>query len=163
MLGVVIPRDVKVKLHSFSRLFKGFEKIGAVRELFGEKTGRVLRDLKVEFCSSRHGYMWIDDRDGHLVINKDYLAQGDERMIYLDIIHELVHVKQFMEGKELFDDQLDYADRETELEAYGHVVQEARRIGMTDGEIFDYLKTEWMTDRDVEKMARRLGVVPQRG
>jgi hypothetical protein len=41
---------------SFSDYFRGFEKVEAVRRIFGDKTEQVLRDLKVEFTWAG-GYM----------------------------------------------------------------------------------------------------------
>jgi len=158
MFGVEMNRDVKVTLHRFTDYFKGFEKIEAVREIFGEETEKVLSNLKVEFYSSRRGYMGVSDQDGHILISAHYLKNGDEKDLYLDIIHELVHVKQFLEGKELFENRWEYVDRPTEIEAYRHAVKEARRLGMTDKEIYKYLKTEWMTEDDLKKLADAVGV-----
>jgi len=158
MFGVEMNRDVKVTLHRFTDYFKGFEKIGAVREIFGEETEKVLNNLKVEFYSSRRGYMGVSDQDGHILISAHYLKNGDERDLYLDIIHELVHVKQFLEGKELFENRWEYVDRPTEVEAYRHAVKEARRLGMTDKEIHRYLKTEWMSEDDLKRLAEAVGV-----
>ena len=157
MLNVKISRDVKVTLYRFTDYFKGFERVEAVRELFGDKTEKVLDELKVEFIS-RRGYMGVSDQNGHLIISTQYLKNGDEREIYLDIIHELVHIKQFMQGAKLFDISLDYPDRPTEIEAYKHAVKEARRIGMTEKEIYEYLRMEWMSDEDVAKLAKAVGV-----
>lgn len=162
MLNISIPRDVKVKLHNFKDYFKGFEKLDIVKEIFGEDTGKVLNNLKVEFCHFRRGFMWICDDDGHLVVSVCYLRNGKERDIYLDIIHELVHVRHFMEGKELYDEQIKYIERPTEVEAYKFTVKEARRIKMIDEEIFEYLQTVWISDDDVKKLAKTLGVrIPQ--
>jgi hypothetical protein len=137
--------------------FKGFEKVEAVRQIFGEKTEQVLDNLKVEFAGTR-GYMGVNNNDGHLLIGANYLKEGDIVDIYLDIIHELVHVRQFMEGKELFDDNFSYTDRPTEIEAYRHTINEARKLGLNDDRILLYLKTEWMTDKDVRRLAKTLGV-----
>ena len=82
----------------FAEYFKGFEKVEAVRGIFGEKTDEVLHNLNVEI-SWIMGYMFVDGSDGHLVISKNYLNSGDKTDIYLDLIHELCHVKQFMEGR----------------------------------------------------------------
>ena len=158
MFGVEMNRDVKVTLHRFTDYFKGFDKIEAVREIFGEETEKVLSNLKVEFYSSRRGYMGVSDQDGHILISAHYLKNGDEKDLYLDIVHELVHVKQFLEGKELFENRWEYVDRPTEIEAYRHAVKEARRLGMTDKEIYKYLKTEWMTEDDLKKLADAVGV-----
>jgi len=137
--------------------FKGFENVGAVREVFGEDTEKVLNNLKVEFAGIR-GYMGVSEIDGHLIIGARYLNEGNIEDVYLDVIHELVHVKQFMEGKELFDSDYAYIERPTEVEAYRHAVKEARRLGMTDRRICEYLKTEWMSDDDLQRLARTVGV-----
>jgi len=161
MLGVEINRDVKITLHRFTDHFKGFEKIEAVREIFGDETEKILNNLKVEFYSSRRGYMGVSDQDGHILISAHYLRNGDERDLYLDIIHELVHVKQFLDGKELFENRWEYVDRPTEIEAYLQAVKEARRIGMTDKQIYRYLKTEWMSEEDLKRLADAVGVKVQ--
>ncbi len=131
----------------------------AVRELFGDETDKVLKELKIEFFS-RRGYMGVSNEDGHLMISAEYLRNGDERDIYLDIVHELVHVKQHRNGVELHDQRFGYCDRPTEIEAYGHAVKEARRIGMTDPEIYEYLRTDWMTEDDIKRLAFTLNVKP---
>jgi hypothetical protein len=143
--------------YSFAEYFKGFENVEAVRRIFGEKTERVLRNLRVEFTWFP-GYMFVDGEDGHIVISSRYLNSGDRVDIYLDLIHELVHVKQFMEGKQLFDSHYDYADRPTEVEAYRYAVQEARKLGLSDERICQYLKTEWMSEEDFERLAKHVDV-----
>jgi hypothetical protein len=157
--NVQIPTHVQITKHSFTEYFKGFEKVPAVREIFGDKTGEVLRKLKVEFFGSRYGYMGVSDEDGHLIVSAHYLKEGDTRSVYLDVIHELVHVRQFMEGRALFDESYEYVDRPTELEAYKHALKEARRLGMSDGELFEYLKVTWLDEEEVKRLARNLGVV----
>jgi hypothetical protein len=152
-----ITRLVRVgPTRMFMDYFKAFEKVAAVRGIFGDKTEEVLRNLKVEFIG--FGYMGVDDTDGHLLVNARYLKTGDKTDIYLDIVHELCHVKQFMDGKELFDPHYDYVDRPTEIEAYRYAVKEARRLGLSDKQIFQYLKTEWMSQQDLEKLAQHVGV-----
>jgi hypothetical protein len=140
----------------FIDYFKDYEKVAAVRGIFGDKTEEVLRSLKVEFIG--FGYMGVDDTDGHLLVNARYLKTGDETEIYLDIVHELCHVRQFMDGKELFDPHYDYVDRPTEVEAYRYAVKEARRLGLSDQWILAYLKTEWMSNQDLAKLARHLNI-----
>lgn len=143
--------------YRFSDLFKGLEKTEAVRKIFGEETEAILQNLNVRFTWIG-GYMWINPRGRSLVISSRYLKEGDKTDIYLDLIHELVHVKQLMEGKELFDVEYDYADRPTEIEAYRHAVEEARRLGLNDEQICEYLKTEWMTHEDLKRLALALNV-----
>jgi len=143
--------------YPFTDYFKGFEEVEAVKRIFGEKTEEVLRNLRVEFTSIG-GYMWINDDNGHLIVNSRYLNNGDRVDIYLDVIHELVHVKQFMEGKELFEGRYSYVERPTEVEAYHIVVEEARRLGLSDERICEYLKTEWMSDANLRRLAKTVSV-----
>jgi hypothetical protein len=75
----------------------------------------------------------------------------------LDIIHELVHVRQFMEGKELFDSDFTYIERPTEVEAYRVAVEEAKRLGLSEERICAYLKTEWMSAKDFKRLTKSLG------
>jgi hypothetical protein len=147
----------KGSTHPFVDFFKGLEKVEAVKHIFGEKTEEVLRNLKVEFTWIG-GYMWVSNVDGHLMVSSRYLNTGDKMDIYLDLIHELVHVRQFMEGKELFDSDYNYAERPTEVEAYRHAVKEARRLRLSDERICRYLKTEWMNDDDLRLLAKTLDV-----
>ena len=156
-LKVKIAREVPVSTYKFSQYFKGFEAIETVRKIFGEKTEEVLSNLEVEFAGFR-GYMGVSNIDGHLLVSAVYLKDGDIIDIYLDIIHELVHVKQFMEGKELFDNTFRYTDRPSEIEAYRVAVDEARKLGLSDERICEYLKTEWMSDDDLKNLAKNLNV-----
>jgi hypothetical protein len=148
---------VKTATYPFMEYFKGFENVDAVRQVFGEETKKALSNLRVEFAGIR-GYMGVNETDGHLIIGARYLNEGNIVDIYLDVIHELVHVKQFMEGKELFDSDYTYTERPTEVEAYRHAVKEARRLGMDDKRICEYLKTEWMSDDDLQRLAKTVGV-----
>jgi len=102
--------------------------------------------------------MGVSDEDGHLRVSANYLNNGELTDLYLDIIHELTHVRQFREGKKLFDDHYRYVERPTELEAFHRAVDEARRLGLTEKEIVEYLRTERMTDEEINVLARAVGV-----
>lgn len=152
-----IVRKAPVSTYPFRGYFKGFEKVDAVKQVFGENTDKVLSNLRVEFVG-RRGYMGVSEVDGHLIISADYLHKGKRIDIYLDIVHELVHVRQFMEGKELFDHNYSYVERPTEVEAYRIAVEEARRLGLSDRRICEYLKTEWMSDEEFGRLAKTVEV-----
>jgi len=141
---------------TFIEYFRGFEKNAAVRGLFGSKTEEVLKNLKVDFIW--FGYMGVDDYSGHLLVNKRYLANGNREDIYLDIIHELCHVKQHMEGRDLFDPRYDYVDRPTEIEAYRYAVLEAKRLGISDAYIRLYLRAGQMSTKVLERLIVNIGV-----
>ncbi|HYB45542.1 MAG TPA: hypothetical protein VEC92_03370 [Nitrososphaerales archaeon] len=156
-LNVQIDRSAPPGSFPFTRLFRGFEGVGAVRRIFGEKTDDVLAGLTVEVIESR-GYLRINDGNGSIMVNSKYLREGEERHIYLDVIHELVHIRQHREGKELWDKNYAYVDRPTEIEAYRVAVEEARRIGLTEAEVADYLKVEWVPEEDFRRFLNTLGV-----
>ena len=149
--------NLRVSTFIFLDYFKNFEKVEAVKIIFGEQTIAVLGNLKVDLTWFG-GYMYIDDTNGHLVVSLRYLNKGDKIDIYLDLIHELVHVKQFLEGKNLFDSKYSYVDRPTELEAYAYIVKEARRLGLSDKRIISYLETEWISPVDLKRLAKAVKV-----
>nr|MDO8134913.1 hypothetical protein [Candidatus Njordarchaeum guaymaensis] len=142
-----------VPAHSFADYFRGFERNEIVVRLFGDRTEEVLRGLKVQF-SQVGGYMGVNPSNGHLMVNPDYLRSGERVDIHLDVIHELVHVRQWMDGKSLFGGGYRYVERPTEVEAYRYAVEEARRLGLSDERICGYLKTEWMSDADLRQLVK---------
>ena len=157
-LGVQVERKAPTKLYAFTRFFRGFENVPTVRSLFGKQTARALQSLKVEFFSARFGYMGTSDIDGHLLISSRHLSDSPFRTVYLDLVHELCHVKQFRSGKPLFYPKLSYVDAPSEIEAYRLTIDEGRRIGMTNRQLVDYLKVEWITPAEHRRLARRCGL-----
>ncbi len=156
-INVKILRNAEVAMVPFTDYFQGFEKVDAVKRIFGDKTEEVLKNLKIEF-SGRRGYMGVSNIDGHLIVSAEYLNNGDIVDIYLDVIHELTHVKQFMDGKDLFDRRYNYVTNPTEVEAHRNAVEEARRLGLSDERICNYLQTEWISDEDLMILAKALNV-----
>ncbi len=154
-LGVTINREIDEGDRPLKEVFIGFERVGAVKAIFGGKTNDVLEKTRV-VLQERKGYLRVDETNGKILISILYLRNGDEKHLYLDLIHELVHVRQYMEGRELFDKRYSYVDRPTEIEAYSAAVKEAKRIGMSKEEIEDYLKVEWVTDEEFDRMLTNL-------
>jgi GNAT superfamily N-acetyltransferase len=154
---VLIRRDPGVGPHLFAAVFQGFERVRAVKGIFGSDTDRVLSELTLEVVDER-GYMHIDAVKGSIVVSSSYLKEGDEAYLYLDVVHELVHIRQHLEGKELWDRSYKYVDRPTELEAYRTAVKEARRIGFGEQRLVDYLKVEWVSEDDFARFLTTLGV-----
>jgi hypothetical protein len=153
---VEILRSAAMSTCLFTDHFKDFDRVGAVKRILGAETQDVLEKLKVEFTTNTR-YMRVDDTDGHLVINPNYLRTGDLTEIYLDIIHELVHVRQFMEGKNSNAQQI-YVERPLEIEAYQIAVEEARTLGLDDHRILDYLESELVNEEELKRLAQTLDV-----
>jgi hypothetical protein len=116
-----------------------------------------LSETIVEITDSE-GYMYVNEVDGSLVVGSRYLKEASELSLYLDVVHELVHVTQLEKGADLYDSRYSYVDRPTELEAYRLTVKEARRLGMCDAEIADYLLVDWITRKERDRLARWLGI-----
>jgi DNA-dependent RNA polymerase auxiliary subunit epsilon len=140
-----LPRP---ELPPFTEYFQGFEKVGAVRKVFGVKTEAVLKGLRIGFIPNRQMYMGIRDLDGNLAVGTYHLRNSPTRTLYLDIVHELFHINQRMTDEKFFhrefmkfiEDRSLYYASPIEIPAYEHTVREAERIGMTRDEIVDYLK-----------------------
>ena len=156
-LDVSIERKAKVGAHPFTSVFVGFEWVSAVRGIFGIRTEKVLGDLSVEVVRGQ-GYMRINDHKGSIEVSAQYLRKGKDVDVYLDVIHELVHIRQHGEGKELWDKKYHYVDRPTEIEAYKVAVKEARRLGMDENEVAQYLRVEWIPEDIFERFLRNVGV-----
>jgi hypothetical protein len=108
--------------------------------------------------------MFVSNDDASITIGLTHLRQASDEFLYLDIVHELCHVKQQMQGRNLYDRSKAYVDRETEVEAYRVTVQEARRIGLNDDAIASYLHVSWITPEEHKRLARRLdvtGTIPE--
>ncbi len=145
--------------YRLQEIFAGLEGVEPLKNCVGNTAvlGRILKETQVTL-TDEDGYMYVNDEDGSLVVGLEYLRTGDARHLYLDVIHELVHVKQFFQGKNLFDDAYSYVDRPTEIEAYRCCVEEGRKIGMPEDEIAEYLYVEWITRKDHARLLKTLGV-----
>ncbi|MGP8070962.1 MAG: hypothetical protein ACLP5V_13845 [Candidatus Bathyarchaeia archaeon] len=154
-----VNRDLPEGRYRLDKVFSGLESVEPLKNCIGS-TGvlkRLLEETQVTL-TDEDGYMYVNDEDGSLVVALDYLRTGDSKHLYLDVIHELVHVKQFLQGKNLFDDSYSYVDRPTEIEAYRCCVEEGRKIGMSEDEIAEYLYVEWITRKDHARLLKTLGV-----
>ena len=135
-------------LQPFTDYFQGFENVGAVRKVFGPETEEVLSRLKIGFLSSRRMYMGIRDHDGNLAVGTYHLRHSTKKVLYLDAVHELFHIKQWMRDKAWFtrehekfmEDFSLYYVSPLEVPAYRHTVREAERLGMTPKQIEKYLE-----------------------
>ena len=154
-----LDRKAVIGKHRLDDVFQGLEGSITLATLFPTAPRRraFLRGSALEI-SPQDLYAYVDDEDGHIVLGRGHLRKSEERVLYLVILHELVHVKQFQEGKELFDRRFPYVDRPTELEAYALGVREARSLGMSDPEILEYLEVPRVSGEEMKRLAERLGV-----
>jgi hypothetical protein len=139
--------------YKLNEVFEGLNKSSTLRKLYGKDVDGILDSVKIEI-NSHPWIIWVNL--GEININIDYLKKVDLKTLYLDIVHELVHIKQYREGKNLFDERFTYVTNPTEIEAYKLTAEEAAKIGLSKKEIIDYLKVDWITDEDHEKLVRKV-------
>jgi hypothetical protein len=155
LLNVGIIRKLNKGSCVFTDHFRNFENRKVVQGIFGEKTVEALSSIPVEFTYSTL-YMRVD-YDGRLLINPSYFLRGNITDIYLDVIHELVHVKQVMNGKNCNHD-LPYVERPLEIEAYRTAIEEARELGLDENRIYEYLDSDLIGDQELKQLASSLEI-----
>lgn len=154
-----VRRTAPVGEYKLSEVFTGLEYSSALTKVFGSRSQmtKIMKHLKLRVERSDSG-LWLDRDTGTICIGSKHLTSAKCDFLYLDVIHVLVHVKQFLEGKELYDQAFEYVDRPTELEAYRTTVAEARRVGMDEEEILKYLRLDAADDSELGKLIERIGV-----
>jgi hypothetical protein len=154
-----INRRLEPGQYSLEEVFPDVRSYGILYTIFAGKkeTDQVITHTRVFIVD--HSYeMFVDNKDGSITIGLEHLRTSPDDILYLDIIHELCHVQQCRQGRNLYDRSKAYVDRDTEIEAYLVTVQEARRIGLNDEAIADYLRVSWLTPQEHQRLARSLNV-----
>ena len=150
---------MKPGTYALSEIFDGLMQSEIMRQIFKTKKelDEVFSNISVIVEEKDH-YMYVKNEDGSVIVGLDHLQKSNSRILYLDIVHELVHVRQQRAGLDLYDKSYSYVDRPTEIEAYKIAISEAKRLGMSDKEILDYLQVEWITTEEHKRLATHLGV-----
>lgn len=159
MNQIKVNRDLQDGFYNLEDIFVNLKSVKILLKVF--KTKKDLDDVfekTVVIVDGSSHYMHVKNEDASIVVGRDHLKNSEKKILYLDIIHELVHVKQQRQGLDLYDSSYHYVDRPTEVEAYAIAVEEARRLGMKDSEIFDYLHVEWISHDEHKRLASRVGI-----
>ena len=145
--------------YRLTEVFADIRACDVLTSIFADEAemARVINRTTVHVVDMPHE-IYVDNDDGSIILGVTHLRMSSDEFLYLDIIHELCHVRQHLQGRDLYDGSKSYVDRETEIEAYRITVQEARRIGLDDDAIANYLRVEWITPEEHERLCRRLGV-----
>ena len=105
------------------------------------------------------GFRMVESRDDEIVVARPHLAFSPTIDVYLDAIHEFLHILQRKQGRELWPGpKLPYPDRPTEVEAYAFSVAEARRLGVPDPYLREYLMVPWIKRAEYLRLLRNVGV-----
>ena len=156
---IKINREITPGNYSLDDIFDGLKHSAVLIDVF--KTQNELDDVFSKtnvIVEEKDHYMFVKNEDGTIVIGFDHLKNSDSKILYLDIVHELVHVKQQRAGLDLYNKSYSYVDRPTEIEAYDVAVKEAKRLGMNDEEIIDYLLVEWITPQEHKRLVSHVGL-----
>lgn len=156
-----INRKLEPGQYGLADVFADIRTYGILFDIFAdaEEFAEVMERTRV-FVADCPYEIFVNNEDGAITIGLTHLRQASDEFLYLDIIHELCHVKQHRQGRNLYDRSKSYVDRETEIEAYQLTVQEARRIGLDDNAISSYLRVSWITAEEHQRLSRQLQVAP---
>ncbi|HWY36275.1 MAG TPA: hypothetical protein VNX68_16635 [Nitrosopumilaceae archaeon] len=156
---IKINRNITPGDYLLAEIFDGLQEVDILMRVFKtkEELDDVLLKTKVIVEESDH-YMYVKNDDASIVIGFRHLQNSDSKILYLDIVHELVHVMQQRQGLDLYNKSYAYVDRPTEIEAYEIAVLEAKNLGMNDEEILDYLLVEWITPEEHKRLATHVGL-----
>jgi hypothetical protein len=148
-----VVRGLPPGMHRYLELLpRAAESPGMVRVAADPQArARLLATAQVRIEQMR-SFCWVDIAVPCIVLSQDYYREGSTLDLYLDLLHELTHVRQVGEGRDVWDEAYEYVDRPTEIEAYAVAVSEGRRLGMTDAEVVLHLSNPWMSSKDVQRL-----------
>ncbi len=155
-------RDLPEGKYKLLEVFTGLENIPELNRVFGDDLPKISDVTLAITLKSEVGYFekleYAYINNGEVHIGTNYIRTGKEEDIYLDIIHEMVHIKQHWDGIELFNKDYEYIDRPTEIEAYKVAAEAGRRIGLSNEEISEYLAVPWVSKEDMKRLEKSIGL-----
>lgn len=176
-VGFRVRRDLPLGRHPIEAAFPGLGSLPTAGRLEPDpaERARLFRETEVELVAEdfwmyvapheqpelarrRKFTLVVEPKRDCIVIGEAHLRESPMLTLFLDIYHELGHVRQRRAGQELFDRPESYVERPTEVEAYRFVIEEARAIGVPNDVLRDYLKVEWISRSDHKKLLATLGV-----
>ncbi|MGP8124488.1 MAG: hypothetical protein ACLQEQ_01270 [Nitrososphaerales archaeon] len=161
--GFRVRRETEIGEYKLTEVFAGLESSSSLMKVFGSRSQmtKIMKHLKLRVEPNDSG-LWFDRDTGTICIGSKHLGGAKADFLYLDVIHVLVHVCQFLEGRDLYDQAFEYVERPTELEAYRYTVAEARKVGLDESEILRYLRMDAADDSELGKLMDKIGVKARR-
>jgi hypothetical protein len=120
--------------------------------------GRLLDGAIVRIKRRNRGYCYVDVAVPAVTVNEYYYKNGNDLDLYLDLAHELTHLRQHLEGENVWQHDIDYVDRPTEIEGYSVAVEEGRRLGMTEADVLNHLSNPWMSKEEVGRLLNNIEI-----
>jgi hypothetical protein len=148
-----VNRSLPAGLHPYLSLLPQVAESPAMQRITvsEQAANELLRDARVMIAPGR-GYAYVDVGTPCIVLSEWYYRSGSGLDLYMDLLHELTHIRQHHEGMDLWDERFAYVDRITEIEGYAVAVEEGRRLGMSESAIIRHLSNPWMSHADVLRL-----------
>lgn len=174
--GFSIRRDLPVGRHALLEVFPGAGRCPIAAHVEPDPAQReaLFRQTEVEIVTAdlwmyvaprevppdaRRGWKPVVSPDSDCIVaGQHHLVSSPTMTVYMDIYHELSHVRQRRDGANLWEPGVSYVKRWTELEAYRIVVEDARARGASDEFLRDYLEVEWISPAEHAELLKALGV-----
>ncbi|MGA8302452.1 MAG: hypothetical protein WA691_08580 [Thermoplasmata archaeon] len=164
--GFRVSREMPPGRHPLLAVFPGLDKLPPAKRLEPDpaKRSRLFDDTCIEVVDED---MWmyvapwdlppsfrgrwtpvVSPGSDCIVVGKSHLHDSPALMLFMDIYHELCHIRQRRGGANLWEPGVSYVKRWTEVEAYRFVVEEAHSLGVSDEFLREYLKVEWISVKE---------------
>lgn len=152
-----VVRSLGIGEHSYLQVLPRVQESPAIRRIATAATPieGLLANARVRI-EPRRGFIWVEDEIPAIILTERYYRRGEALDLYLDLLHELTHLRQLAEGHNLWDESLSYVDRPTEIEGYAVAVEEGLRLGMTRVDVLRHLANPWMTQADVQRIVEHI-------
>jgi hypothetical protein len=131
---------------------------GTTIQVVDERAWMYVAPYEAPPWAGKYGWKPFTSPADCIVVGKRHLSKSPSMIVYLDILHEFTHILQRRAGRELWNIEQGYVDSPTEIEAYRFSIAEARRLGVSDSFLRNYLKVEWVSARDHQKLLKNVGV-----
>ena len=152
-----VIRILDCGMHPYRTLLPGLEASPAVRRIESPAIpiGPLMDNARVNIVP-HDGYCYVEVKIPAIILAADYYRRANPLDLYLDMAHELTHLRQLAEGKNLWDHSLHYVDRPTEIEGYAVAVEEGLRLGMTEAEVMHHLSNPWLSSAEVNRLRQNI-------
>lgn len=150
-----VVRTLKRGLHPYRRLLPRFAESPAVVRIAPAIPIEQLLDAAFVEIAEGEGFCFVNVEDCEspvIILFESYYILGNQLDLYIDLAHELTHLRQHIEGKELWDPEFHYVDRPTEIEGYAVAVEEGIRLGMTEEQVMQHLSNPWLSPAETARL-----------
>jgi len=148
-----VVRDLPRGMHPYTSLLPRIAESPAVRRIATPTTPlEPLLDSARVKIKTGDGYVYVDVKIPAITLFENYYREGHPVDLYLDLCHELTHLRQLAEGQNLWDHSLHYVDRPTEIEGYAVAVEEGLRLGLAEADIIRHLSNPWLSAEETARL-----------